>query len=233
MNSFSQFGEDVLLWDYFRRKPEGFFVEVGANHPTWCSQTWLLESQGWQGILVEPLPEKAALLREERPRSRVFQAAMGAPDQRGRARFTVAAQDSLSGLTTHPGVVADRFVEVEVRTLDDILAEAGNPKLDFVSIDVEGSELQVLRGFSLERHQPALLMMEDHLQRMEVHRHLVRHRYRLVKRTGCNNWYVPVAARFELSTRAERCRLWKEIHLDTPVRCVRFFIKRRLLRQTD
>lgn len=232
MQSFSQFGEDVLLWDYFRKKSDGFFVEVGANHPTWCSQTWLLESNGWQGILVEPLPGKAALLRSQRPRSRVFQAAMGAPEQRGRARFTIAASDSLSGLTTHNGVVAERFEEVDVRTLDEVLAEAGHPKLDVVSIDVEGSELQVLQDFDLERHQPGVVIMEDHLQSLKVHRHLVRHGYRLVKRTGCNNWYVPRATRFELTTPGERFRLWKEIHLDSPVRCLRFFLKRRVLRQT-
>jgi hypothetical protein len=39
MNSYSQFGEDLLLWEYFGARPEGFFVEVGANHPTKCSQT--------------------------------------------------------------------------------------------------------------------------------------------------------------------------------------------------
>lgn len=233
MNSVSQFGEDLLLWEFFQKKANGFFVEVGANHPTICSQTWLLESQGWKGILVEPLPGKAQLLRAQRPGSRVFQVAMGAPEQRGRARFTVATSDSLSGLTTHPGVVAARFEDVEVRTLDDILAEAENPKLDFVSIDVEGSELQVLCGFDLGRHRPALLMLEDHLQRLDVHRHLIRNNYRLVKRTGCNNWYVPHDAPFRLSTRVERFQLWKEIYLDTPVRCVRFYIKRRLLKKTD
>lgn len=233
MSSFAQFGEDLLLWEFFERKPEGFFVEVGANHPTICSQTYFFELQGWKGILVEPLPGKAQLLREQRRGSQVFQAAMGAPEQRGRARFTVATSDSLSGLTTHPGVVAERFEDVEVRTLDDILSEAGNPKLDFVSIDVEGSELQVLRGFDLGRHRPAILMLEDHLQRLGVHRYLVQNNYRLVKRTGCNNWYVPHEAAFRLSTRAERFRLWKEIHLDTPVRCVRFHIKRRLLKQAD
>jgi len=233
MTSYSQFGEDVLLWEFFQRKTDGFFVEVGANHPTWCSQTWLLESKGWNGILVEPLPGKAALLREQRPRSRVVQAALAAPEQRGRARFAVAASDSLSGLTMHPGVVAERFEEVEVRTLNEVLTEAGNPKLDFVSIDVEGSELQVLHGFDLERHQPAILMLEDHLQSLAVHRHVLRHGYRLVKRTGCNSWYAPVESRFHLTTRLERCQLWKQIHLDTPVRCVRFFIKRRVLKQAN
>ncbi len=137
--SYSQFGEDLMLWEYFGRKTNGCFVEAGANHPTQGSQTWLFEQQGWSGILIEPLARHCELLRRLRPASRVFQVALGAPDQRGRARFAVAAgSDALSGLKVQPGVVAERFEDVEVRTLDDVLAETGNPKLDFVSLDVEG-----------------------------------------------------------------------------------------------
>jgi len=232
MQSYSQFGEDVLLWQHFGRRTNGFFVEIGANHPTLFSQTWLFEQQGWTGILVEPLAAKCALLRAHRPHSRVFQAAIAAPEQRGRAKFTVAAgDDMLSGLTVDPRTTAAAVEEVQVRTLDDVLAEAGHPRIDLLSIDVEGLELQVLRGFDLERYRPAVMLVEDHLQRLEVHRHLVGRGYRLVKRTGCNNWYVPREAEFSLSTPGERFLLWKEIHLDTPVRCVRFFFKRLRLRQ--
>ena len=232
MNSVSQFGEDALLWEHFQKKADGFFVEVGANHPTDCSQTWLLEQHGWKGILVEPLLNKAELLRQQRPGSQVFQVAIGAPEQRGRRQFIIAAgSDTYSGLVLNDGVCVERVEEVDVRTLDDLLAEAGNPKLDYVSIDVEGVELQVLRGFNLERHRPALVLIEDHLQHLSVHRHMVRHRYRLVKRTGCNSWYAPAQAEFCLTNRGEKFRLWKEIWIDTPARCVRFYFKRRFFRQ--
>lgn len=231
MKSYSQFGEDMLLWEHFRGKAGGFFVEVGANHPTQFSQTWLFEQQGWRGILVEPLAAKCELLRRARPGSRVFQVAVGAPEQRGRARFTIAAgDDMLSGLTVPPGVAAARVEEVEVRTLDEVLAEAGNPPLDLVSIDVEGAELAVLRGFDLARHRPAVLLVEDHLQRLRLHRYLQRQDYQLRKRTGCNNWYLPAGTNFTLTGRGELLRLWKEINLDTPVRCLRFALKRRFQR---
>lgn len=227
MESYSQFGEDQLLWTYFGGKTEGLFLEAGANHPTICSQTWLFEQRGWRGFLVEPLAANCQLLREQRPGSRVFQCALGAPEQRGRASFSVAAEgDALSGLVLNEGLTAQRVDEVEVRTLDDVLAEAGDPKLDFVSLDVEGAELAVLLGFDLERHRPSVLLIEDHLQRMQVHYHMRRCGYRLVKRTGCNNWYVPEAAPFLLTRGWEKLRLTKEIWLDTPVRCVRFFFKR-------
>jgi FkbM family methyltransferase len=232
MQSYSQFGEDALLWQYFNGKLNGFFVEVGANHPTKFSQTWLLEQQGWNGILVEPLASKCELLRSMRPRSIVAQAAMGAPEQRGRARFSVAEEDDmLSGLELDEHVSVGSFEDVEVRTLDDVLTDAGHPKIDLLSIDVEGLELNVLRGFSIERYKPAVLLLEDHLQRLTVHRHVVSRGYRLVKRTGCNSWYVPNDASFSLTSKLEKIRLWKQIHLDTPIRCVRFYFKKRRWRK--
>jgi len=67
--------EGELIWEFFRRNPNGFFVEVGANDPHNGSQTWLLEQRGWRGILVEPLSRFYEALQAARPRSRVFQVA--------------------------------------------------------------------------------------------------------------------------------------------------------------
>ncbi|MDE3066832.1 MAG: FkbM family methyltransferase [Verrucomicrobiota bacterium] len=232
MNSYSQFGEDLLLWKYFGGKSEGFFVEVGANHPTLCSQTWFFEQRGWRGMLVEPIARNCELLRQQRPGSRVFQCALSAPEQRGRARLNVAAGgDGLSGLVVNDGVVVERVEEVEVRTLDEILAEAGNPKLDFVSIDVEGMELQVLRGFDLSRHRPTVLLVEDWLHGLGVQRHLARHGYRVVKRTGVNNWYVPKGQPFYMATWTERLKLFRKMYLGLPFRKIKLARRRRKRRQ--
>jgi hypothetical protein len=117
--------------------------------------------------------------------------------------------------------------EVEVRTLDDVLADAGSPEIDFMSLDVEGFELQVLRGFDLARHRPAMLLVEDHLENLLVHRHLARHGYRVVKRTGENNWYVPKRLPFHMTTRLERFKLFRKMFLGLPFRKIRFSLQRR------
>src|SRR5436190_1931329 len=70
-------------------------------------------------------------------------------------------------------------------------SEAGAAKLDFVSIDVEGTQLDVLKGFDLHRHRPSLLLVEDHLHELSAHNFIREQGYRLIKRTGLNNWYVP------------------------------------------
>jgi hypothetical protein len=80
-----------VVWDHFHRKPSGFFIEVGANDPINLSQTYLLEQNGWEGILVEPQAEYCDRLRQVGPRSKVIQAASGAPAQQGKALFRIAA----------------------------------------------------------------------------------------------------------------------------------------------
>ncbi|HXB58497.1 MAG TPA: FkbM family methyltransferase [Candidatus Acidoferrales bacterium] len=181
--TFSQFGEDQLVWKFFGEKVSGFFVDVGANEPDELSQSLLLENKGWNGILVEPQSDCCVRLREKRPRSRVFQVACGAPEQRGKAMLQLSLQESK--LATGQGnLPKDGYEEVEVMTLDDILAQSPHPQLDFVSIDVEGLELQVLRGFDILKHRPRLMIIEDNLpNRLKVHAYIKKHGYRLVKRT--------------------------------------------------
>jgi FkbM family methyltransferase len=219
-HSYAQWGEDKMVWNYFHQKRTGFFIEVGANEPTGNSQTYFLEQKGWEGILVEPQAACCERLRKARPRSKVFQVACGAPEQRGKALFRFAAQSdrsALASLRPDEEVAFTHTAEVEVTTLDDLLVQTGNPKPDFVSIDVEGAELTVLKGFDLSRHQPDLILVEDYVFDLRLHSHLRSQKYKLVKRTGSNNWYVPEAARFPVSL-GDRLQLFRKMHLATPLR---------------
>ena len=219
-HSYAQWGEDRLVWDHFHRKPRGFFIEVGANDPINLSQTYLLEQNGWEGILVEPQAECCQRLRQVRPRSKVIQAACGAPAQKGKALFRIATSHDRSMLATQTpdeDVTFAGTVEVDLITLDELLAERGDPKPDFVSIDVEGGELAVLQGFNLAKHQPGLLVVEDHVHHLRLHAYLRAQGYKLVKRTGSNNWYIPQEVAFPVGL-AERWRLFRKMYLATPLR---------------
>ena len=126
MQSYSQYGEDLILWDYFKGKPDGLFVEIGANHPTALNNTWFFEQRGWRGILIEPLPDRCRELRQLRHRSQIIEAALGAPENRGTAAFKVAAEQALSGLVLKPDIKCLGEITVTLTTLDDVLAAAGN-----------------------------------------------------------------------------------------------------------
>lgn len=222
--------EDGLVWEYFGRKRDGFFVEVGANEPCGGSQTWFLEGKGWRGILVEPLPQLAARLRAERPRSRVFEAACAAPGHPEVVKFHESDCSAHSGLQRHLLDEHERYValhRVRALTLDELLREAGDPRVDFLSVDVEGMQWEVLRGFDLPRHRPGLLAVEDHLFNWKTHRLVRRAGYRLVKRFGFNNWYVPPAQPFPFNTRVERLKLWRKVWPGTPVRSLKHWWERR------
>jgi hypothetical protein len=117
-----------------------------------------------------------------------------------------------------PEVKYQRAEKTEALTLDEVLERAGREKVDFVSIDTEGTELDVLRGFTLEKYEPALVLLEDKGRSLDKHRHLARHGYKLVKRTDLNNWYVPRETRFEMTSFAEKMLLWRKVFLGYPVR---------------
>jgi FkbM family methyltransferase len=195
------FDDDVgmsMVANFFGRSTAGYFVDVGANNPIDGSQTWHLEQLGWKGVLVEPQPNVADRLRKER-RAQVFAVALSEPSNSGRMMpLTIAGYNSGNCSSLDPnffGAKREPYgvrYDVPVRTLDDVLAEAGAPRpLDFVSIDVEGHEPEVLQGFDLVSWNPRLLLIEDHAMNLRVHRHMTAHRYRWVRRTGFNSWYVP------------------------------------------
>lgn len=86
-------------------------------------------------------------------------------------------------------------VKVPVRTLDDMLAEAGVAKIDFVTIDVEVGELAVLQGFNLARWQPRIVILEnnDSKRCSALQREMRQRGYHWFTSTSCNEWYVPTS----------------------------------------
>lgn len=218
----SQQEEEQRVREFFAGATKGFFVEVGANHPTKNSQSAHLERAGWDGVLVEPQPDLAAFLVTER-KAKVFAVACTSPDQAGKTLpFHVAGPlSSLNRERMAPGATADYVIVVPTRTLDDILGEASAPApLDLLSIDVEGHEVEVMLGFDFARWQPRLILLEDHVESLRKHKFLQTSGYRLIRRLGNNGWYVPQGAAHEVSG-AERWNIVRKYYLALPFRTVR------------
>lgn len=199
---YSQFGEDRILSRIFRGKRRGLCIEVGANDGVHGSTSLHFEGLGWRCILIEPNPE---LCREIRARRKAELFECAASDRPGTLTLHVVqgalGADGMSTVSDRPEDHARirehgfQTYQVQVRadTLDSILAAAGLQETpDFVSIDVEGYEQQVLSGFSLARWRPTVLLIEDNsaAANSAIDTYLARHGYVRFRRTGVNDWYA-------------------------------------------
>lgn len=165
----SQFGEDLLLYDAFDGKTDGFFIEVGAFDGYNYSVTYALEAMGWKGLLIEAIPPRAEECKARRKNSRVVNAALSRRGSTGTAAFTVT-QDQYGGMLSYLNTTAQHVqdtshaarstVEVPVTSMDELLKDHSG-EIDVASIDVEGGEVPLLQGFDLHKHRPKLLLLED------------------------------------------------------------------------
>lgn len=217
----AQFGEDRLLAEHFEGRRDGFYVEVGAYDGVEGSATAYFDHVGWRGILVEAVPELAERCRTARPRAQTVNCAAVAAGAPSEVEFEVVegspGVSSLSSLAVRRDElqavahIADRVrirrVTVAAKTLDQILADGGAPRVDFVTIDANGHEWGVLQGFTLQRWQPDVVIVErlGHLPDRTILRHMHAHGYAFRRRTGVNDWFVRAA---DGSSLGPRYRAW-------------------------
>lgn len=209
---------------FFGNRSNGVCVEVGSNDPTSPrSQSLHLERElGWHCLLVEPNPALARAAREHRPSSIVREAACTDPGSVGTLALNIPINDQGDEMHEHAGLERNadehdyarfRTVEVPALTLTRILDDAGIQQVDFVSIDVEGSELEVLQGFDLARFRPRLILLEDKHLYLKKHRLLRRQGYRLVRRLNRNCWYIPEGVTPPQVPLRDRLKLLKRLYL--------------------
>lgn len=154
----AQHGEDRWLarnWSRLGLPDQGTFVEVGAGDGRHLSNTWWLANEKhWTGLLVEPDPRQTARLKANRPESNVETCAAGSAT--GTARF------GLTPCPEHSGLLRDapQQIDVQVQTLTTLLHRNDIDHIDVLSIDTEGTELDVWAGLDLERWRPRLVIIE-------------------------------------------------------------------------
>lgn len=200
----SQHGEDKWIDIYFHKKQRGFFVEVGAYDGIVLSNSYHFEKKrGWTGILVEPDPQKAQHCRKNRPNSLTYEcAAVGSSDVKEISFFQVAGGEvySTANLTQDHRQRLDQYglkyreVRVPAMTLDQILMGVKPLSVDFVSIDVEEGEFEVLKGFDIRLWKPKIVMIESNssVRKPEIRDYFVRNGYAYFYSIAVNDFYRPV-----------------------------------------
>ena len=166
--SYAQNGEDIVLARALKPwERKGFWIDCGAGHPKYDSVTKLFSQFGWTGINVEPLADEFMLLTQDRPLDENIQCLLGA--QNGVGSIFAGPPENRGSSTTDPLLVARYAKEfgqtfhesqVPIRTLSNILRAKQIPAIDFLKIDCEGAELEVLCGIDLTEFNPRILVIK-------------------------------------------------------------------------
>lgn len=167
--TYSQFGEDSVIKSFFKQTENGFYVDVGCNEPISYSNTWLLYLEGWQGIAIDANPELIKNFNRVRPRDTSLTAAIS--DQANiEVEFYFSKESHLiSGIGKKLDTKWKRtekncnIVKYQTSRLDQILEAHGAPSnFDFLNIDTEGNEKDVLISLNLDKYRPRLICVEIH-----------------------------------------------------------------------
>ena len=166
IQSFSQFGEDVMCGYLFENGFRGFYVDVGAFHPMLLSNSYKFYQQGWNGLSIDANPEVVGLFQRFRPRERFIHSAVG--DELGTIEMALfkdgAFNCTLDQLHKVPERLRHQFrqVSVPVKPLAKILEEEKVKAIDFLNIDCEGNDLKILCSNDWSRWRPRVVCVEDH-----------------------------------------------------------------------
>ena len=205
---YSQHGEDCLLWSFFDKQPTGFFVDVGAFDGRYVSNTYAFELMGWKGICIEPHPVSYDILSSLRS-TICLNVACVADETTTSVTLFMEKLGFLSGLLEDRqddvkrryekrGLEFDGFetVSVPATTLNQILSEqlprGAATEISFLSLDVEGTELDVLRGLDLKKYRPRVLLIETNSapERETLSAYLAAYGYIFARRLEVNSLYA-------------------------------------------
>jgi FkbM family methyltransferase len=166
--SYSQLGQDLEVIKFYNKKENGFFIEIGASDGINLSNTYLLETKyKWKGLCCEPIPNNFKKLVKNRPNSICYDKAVYNTSGLT-VNFDIAHNyDLLSGIShhidTHKSKVDKNKTTIQVHTISllDVLNNANAPSfIEYMSLDTEGSELEILRNFDFKKYTFGLIDVE-------------------------------------------------------------------------
>ncbi|MCG2590783.1 FkbM family methyltransferase [Rhodohalobacter sulfatireducens] len=167
--SFSQQGEDLSLdriWTrVFKRdlKYPGKYVDIGSYHPVDHSVTYLMYLRGWSGLVVDASPKSCELHKKQRPRDKVINAVVGSSDLDS-VDFYFHKSGKLSLINTKYPDDINNYSKISLpqKNINTILDASGINEIDFLNIDIEGAEMEVLDSLNFQKYKPKIIAVEIH-----------------------------------------------------------------------
>ena len=195
--SYSLFQEDLFIKKYFKNKMKGFFIDVGGYHPLDGNNTQLLYKKGWQGINFDINDYSIKLFEFLRKRDINIHSGIS----KKKTKLTMFYRKEINMLNTLDEKIAKihfkngyKKKNIQVNTLNFFISKHLKKlkKIDFINIDVEGAELDVLKSLNFKHYKPQLICIEIHnikkmydtnykyLKTNSIYNYLVNRKYRII-----------------------------------------------------
>ena len=198
LKSYSQEGEDMILRRLFEKQKTGFYVDVGAHHPKRFSNTFFFYKKGWSGINIDAMPNSMRLFDKIRPRDINLEVPIS--DKKQKLKYYMFNEPALNGFSKDLAekrdgkdnykIISER--DMETSTLEKILEKnlPSGQEIDFMSIDVEGLDFQVLKSNNWKRFKPKILLVEvlgssiKDIANSKEYKYLAEHGYEFFAKTA-------------------------------------------------
>ncbi len=157
----ANWGIDVIVDSILRNKLKGIYVDVGCHHPLINNNTYLLFKRGWSGINIDLDYSSVDMFNYFRPNDSNHKIALSS--KKGLAKlFFFHNRAPKNTLNKNSGLGAKSVKMIKTDTLDNIIKKSKKKikEIDFLTIDVEGNELEVLKGFNIKKYKPKVISIE-------------------------------------------------------------------------
>ena len=163
--SYSFGGVDLLILNIFKNQKKGYYLDIGCAHPIKNNNTYLLYKKGWNGVNIDLDKENIDLFNSYRKRD--FNVTAAVSDKEGEADLYF--YHNKSALNTISKENADfqkakvsKIKKIKTQTINKIIENSPfkDRKIDFLSVDVEGSELSILKNFDFTKYSPKVIVVE-------------------------------------------------------------------------
>ena len=159
--SYSGGGIDLIIGHYFRDKKKGVYIDVGAYHPITGSNTYKLFSKGWTGINIDLDFHTIDMFKNFRPNDGNIVSAVSNVVTEKELYFH-HNRSAINTLEKNKGQRSKEVKKIQTNTLNNIIENSKfkNSDIDFISIDVEGHEIEVIKGLDLKKYSPKIIVIE-------------------------------------------------------------------------
>lgn len=196
--SYAQNREDLIIHEFFKNLNDGFYVDVGANSPIHDSVTKIFYDKGWSGINIEPIHSHHKSLLHARPRDTNLNIGISSDERTLKLReyegdgLSTFSREMMKQYEAHKTQFTESYTDynVKTRSLSSIFEELKPPQINFMKIDVEGFEYEVIMSNDWLKFRPMLLCIEANHVENDWKTFLKKNNYTQVFSDGINEYYV-------------------------------------------